>query len=186
MVSPSPGSPRAPTQLLAGDFSDDDSMEAEMPSWSPEMSIRAGGGVSGTPSPTAVQGFGPGSGRRNSARSSGSGSSGGQGGAEEDASAARAAEARAAATAMFSQLPGTTRLKDDDPGCATRARARTHTHTDRVLTTCLWALHRLRPRSAATPKFSTGLNGDGYAEGSGPRSSGGVDLTGFTMFVDRM
>ena len=69
---------------------------------------------------------------------------------------------------------------------------------------------RLRPRSAATPKFSTGLNGDAVmssvtprgdgssshggvgvkggadAEGGGPSSSGGVDLTGFTMFVDRM
>lgn len=70
---------------------------------------------------------------------------------------------------------------------------------------CVRALHRLRPRSAATPKFSTGLNGDalmsngtprgdssavagsggGDAEGR-PSSARGVDLTGFTMFVDRM
>eukprot|EP01044_Picomonas_judraskeda_P040650 COSAG03_NODE_20061_length_325_cov_0.703540_1_plen_80_part_10 len=80
-----------------------------------------------------MAGFQPGSGRRNSARSSGSGSGSGQGGAEEDASATRAEEARPAATAMFSQLPGTTRLKDDDPGCVrdthTHTHTRAHTHT---------------------------------------------------------
>ena len=67
-------------------------------------------------------------------------------------------------------------------------------------------VRRLRPRSAATPKFSTGLNGDAMMSSVTPRgdtsgvdplrganptedssgSSGGVDLTGFTMFVDRM
>jgi hypothetical protein len=140
MVSPSPLSPLSPrapippatapgpmeTQPdgypLSHDFSDDDSVEAEMPSWSPETLPIGGGGVSTTPSPTGF-GTGPGSGRR-SARSSGSGSSGGRGGGEEDDGTARAAEARAAATAMFSQLPGTTRPQDDDSGCVPAHRCR--------------------------------------------------------------
>ncbi len=110
MVSPSPHSPLSPH-----DFSDDESVEADMPSWSTETLPISGGGVSTTPSPTGF-GAGTGSGRR-SARSSGSGSSGGRGGGEEDESALRATEARAAATAMFSQLPGTTRPQDDYSGC---------------------------------------------------------------------
>lgn len=122
IVSPSPLSPLSPRAPippdgypLSHDFSDD-SVEAEVPSWSPETLQISGGGISTTPSPTDF-GARPGSGQR-SARSCGSGSSSAeQGGREEDEGAARAAEARAAATAMFSQLPGTTRPQDNDSGC---------------------------------------------------------------------
>lgn len=40
-----------------------------------------------------------------------------------------------------------------------------------------------------TPHSDSGVVGEHIAvdaEASGPSSSGGVDLTGFTMFVDRM
>ena len=138
-------------QQQHADFSnsDDDSVEAELPPWSPET-LPIGGGASSTPSPTAFAAAGGGGGDSNvggrrSGRSSGSGSSGGRGGGEEDeGGSTRTAEARAAATAMFSQLPGTMRPQTDSGCVASEAPPRSETDSARR------SLFGVCPASSAT------------------------------------
>ena len=144
-----------------GTFSDDDeSVDAE-PLWPTEANPAAaaaaaavGLGGDRTPSPTEAQRL--------------AAEGGALGASEERQDAARAAEARAAANAMFSQLSGSDAVGRPLTGTGYVSAANPLAPPASAKP----AVFSLRPRSAATPKFSTGLNGTGHT----PR--GNADATG--------
>ena len=146
-----------------GTFSDDDeSVDAE-PLWPTEANPAAaaaaaaaavGLGGDRTPSPTEAQRL--------------AAEGGALGASEERQDAARAAEARAAANAMFSQLSGSDAVGRPLTGTGYVSPANPLAPPASAKP----AVFSLRPRSAATPKFSTGLNGTGHT----PR--GNADATG--------